>query len=65
MDLNKWKHPILYPAAITVSEKKPADALVAWIQCYRSLKVLSGIEITEDSDVERVLKAALKNMAFL
>ena len=28
-------------------------------------KVLSGIEITEDSDVERVLKAALKNMAFL
>lgn len=57
--------PILYPAAITVSEKKPAEHWLPWIQCYRSLKVLSGIEITEDSDVERVLKAALKNMAFL
>ena len=65
MDLNKWKHPILYPAAITVSEKA-ADALVALgYSATEASKVLSGIEITEDSDVERVLKAALKNMAFL
>lgn len=30
-----------------------------------ALKALNGIEITEDTDVETILKAALKNMAFL
>lgn len=30
-----------------------------------ALKALDGIEITEDTDVEDILKAALKNMAFL
>ena len=46
--------------------KEAADALVALgYSATEASKVLSGIEITEDSDVERVLKAALKNMAFL
>ena len=45
--------------------KEAADALVALgYSATEASKVLSGIEITEDSDVERVLKAALKNMAF-
>lgn len=30
-----------------------------------ALKVLNGIEISEDTDVEALLKAALKNMAFI
>ena len=30
-----------------------------------SLKALNGIEITDETDVEDILKAALKNMAFL
>ena len=30
-----------------------------------ALKALNGIEITDDMDVETLLKAALKNMAFL
>ena len=46
--------------------KEAADAWVALgYSATEASKVLSGIEITEDSDVERVLKAALKNMAFL
>ena len=46
--------------------KEAADALVALgYSATEASKVLSCIEITEDSDVERVLKAALKNMAFL
>ena len=46
--------------------KEAADALVALgYSATEASKVLSGIEITEDSVVERVLKAALKNMAFL
>ena len=46
--------------------KEAADALVALgYSATEASKVLSGIEITEDSNVERVLKAALKNMAFL
>lgn len=46
--------------------KEAADALVALgYSATEASKVLSGIEITEDSDVEHVLKAALKNMAFL
>ena len=34
MDLNKWKHPILYPAAITVSEKKPQMHWLPWDPGY-------------------------------
>ena len=30
-----------------------------------ALKALNGIEITDDMDVETLLKTALKNMAFL
>ena len=30
-----------------------------------ALKTVNAVEITEDSDVEDVLKAALKNMAFM
>ena len=30
-----------------------------------ALKALNGIEITDDTDVEDILKAALKNMAFM
>ena len=30
-----------------------------------ALRALNGIEITEETDVEEILKMALKNMAFL
>jgi Holliday junction DNA helicase RuvA len=44
--------------------KEASEALVALgYSATEASKVLSGIEITEDDDVERVLKAALKNMA--
>lgn len=46
--------------------KEASDALVVLgYSATEASKVLSGIEITEDSDVEGVLKAALKNMALL
>ena len=44
--------------------KEASEALVALgYSATEASKVLSDIEITEDDDVERVLKAALKNMA--
>ena len=44
--------------------KEASEALVALgYSATEASKVLSGIEITEDDDVESVLKAALKNMA--
>ena len=49
-----------------VVRKEAAEALVALgYSASDASKVLSGIEITEDSDVESILKAALKQMAFL
>ncbi len=46
--------------------KEASEALVALgYSATEASKVLAGIEITEDSDVESVLKAALKNMALL
>lgn len=58
-------------AAILVSgnqtvKKEATEALVALgYSGTEAAKVLSGIEITDDTDVETVLKQALKNMAFL
>lgn len=47
-------------------KREATEALVALgYSASDAAKVLSGIEITEDSDVETVLKQALKNMAFL
>ena len=44
--------------------KEASEALVALgYSATEASKVLSGIEITEDDDVESILKAALKNMA--
>lgn len=46
--------------------KEAAEALTALgYSASEAAKVLSGIEITEDADVETVLKLALKKMAFL
>lgn len=42
------------------------EALVALgYSSSEALKALNGIEITDDTDVEDILKAALKNMAFM
>ena len=46
------------------SYRKVAKFLIL-IGADEAAKVLAGIEITEESDVESVLKQALKNMAFL
>ena len=47
-------------------KKEAAEALTALgYSGAEAAKVLAGIEITEESDVEAVLKQALKNMAFL
>lgn len=47
-------------------KREATEALVALgYSASDAAKVLSGIEISEDSDVETVLKQALKNMAFL
>lgn len=47
-------------------KKEAAEALTALgYSGAEAAKVLAGIEVTEDSDVESVLKQALKNMAFL
>lgn len=46
-------------------KKEAAEALTALgYSGAEAAKVLAGIEITEESDVESVLKQALKNMAF-
>lgn len=47
-------------------KKEASEALVSLgYSASDAAKVLSGIEITADSDVEEVLKAALKQMAFM
>ncbi len=47
-------------------KREATEALVALgYSASDAAKVLSGIEFAEDSDVETVLKKALKNMAFL
>lgn len=47
-------------------KKEAAEALTALgYSGAEAAKVLAGIEITEESDVESVLKQTLKNMAFL
>ena len=47
-------------------KKEASEALTALgYSGAEAAKVLAGIEITEESDVESVLKQALKNMAFL
>lgn len=57
------------PAAVSGNnqvKREATEALVALgYSASDAAKVLSGIEISEDSDVETVLKQALKNMAFL
>lgn len=48
------------------AKNEAVQALVALgYSSSEALKAVSGIEITEDTDVEELLKAALKNMAFL
>ena len=47
-------------------KREATEALVAvGYTASDAAKVLAGIEISEDSDVETILKQALKNMAFL
>lgn len=46
--------------------KRGGAALVALgYSSSEALRALNGIEITEETDVEEILKMALKNMAFL
>lgn len=48
------------------AKNEAVQALVALgYSSSEALKALDGIKITEDTDVEDILKAALKNMAFL
>lgn len=48
------------------AKQEAVQALVALgYSSSEALRALNGIEITEDTDVEDLLKAALKNMAFL
>ena len=48
------------------AENEAIEALVALgYSSSEALKALNGIEITDDTDVEDILKAALKNMAFM
>lgn len=48
------------------AKNEAVEALVALgYSSSEALKAINGIEITEDTDVEDILKAALKNMAFL
>ncbi len=48
------------------AKNEAVQALVALgYSSSEALKALNGIEINEDTDVEEILKAALKNMAFL
>ena len=48
------------------SKNEAIEALVALgYSSSEALKALNGIEITDDTDVEDILKAALKNMAFM
>lgn len=48
------------------AKNEAVQALVALgYSSSEALKAINGVEITEDTDVEDILKAALKNMAFL
>lgn len=48
------------------SKNEAVQALVALgYSSSEAAKAVNGVEITEDTDVEDILKAALKNMAFL
>ena len=48
------------------AKNEAIEALVALgYSSSEPLKALNGIEITDDTDVEDILKAALKNMAFM
>lgn len=48
------------------AKNEAVQALVALgYSSSEALKAINGIEITDDTDVEAILKAALKNMAFL
>ena len=48
------------------AKNEAIEALVALgYSSAEALKALNGIEITDDTDVEDILKAALKNMAFM
>lgn len=48
------------------TKNEAVQALVALgYSSSEALKAINGVEITEDADVEEILKAALKNMAFL
>lgn len=48
------------------AKNEAVQALVALgYSSSEALKAINGIEITDDTDVEDILKAALKNMAFL
>ena len=48
------------------AKNEAIEALVALgYSSSEALKALNGIEITDDTDVEDILKVALKNMAFM
>ena len=54
------------PSKATGAKNEAVQALVALgYSSSEALKALNGIEITDETDVEDILKAALKNMAFL
>mgnify|MGYP001164493808 FL=1 len=62
--LAKNEHPVENKAKGAKNEA--VQALVALgYSSSEALKALNGIEITDDTDVEDILKAALKNMAFM
>ena len=62
--LAKNDNPVQYKAKGAKNEA--IEALVALgYSSSEALKALNGIEITDDTDVEDILKAALKNMAFM
>lgn len=63
----KLEHTVAGTAGRANGAKNEAlEALVALgYSSSEALKALNGIEITEDTDAEYLLKAALKNMAFL
>lgn len=71
VDLDEALHsmqdaPEIQAPANNAVKKEATEALVALgYSQTEAAKVLSGIEITDDTDVETVLKQALKNLAFL
>lgn len=63
----KLEHQQAAPVSNAKGVKNEAvEALVALgYSSFEALKALNGIEVTDETDVEDLLKAALKNMAFL